>query len=624
MLSISSLTYLIANRPIFQDASVTLMDKWKVGIVGANGAGKSTLFKLIMGELGIDSGAIEVNNRFSMGMIRQDMPDGDISLLDVVLAADKERAELLAASEIEEDPYKIGEIYTRLSDIDAYTAPARASAILAGLGFREEQLQDPMSSLSGGWRMRVALAAALFQQPDILLLDEPTNHLDLEAIMWLENYLMSYPKMLLVISHDRELLNKCTDHIVHVENKQLTLYTGNYDSFEKERAEKRGLQQKMYEKQQAQRAHMQKFVDRFRAKASKATQAQSRLKALEKMDMVSAVIADRTTKFTFPQPEELPPPLISISDVDLGYGKDKPVLTGVDERIDMDDRIALLGANGNGKSTLIKFIAGRLKARCGGMHHATKLRIGYFSQHQTDEMDMDSTPFMEMTRLMRGDMESGVRGKLGRFGFGKTLQETRIGDLSGGEKARLLFALISYNAPHLLLLDEPTNHLDIDAREALVQALTEYEGAVVIVSHDPSMVERVADRLWLVKDGKVQNFKGDLADYRQLVVENRRQEKSAEKKAKKGPSQKELRAQAAAKRKEFAHLYKDVEVAEKELSQLNKKKKELEMQMADPAFYDDTDKLQDAQFEYGRLLKDIEEVEATWLAAQEAYEEVSA
>jgi ATP-binding cassette subfamily F protein 3 len=624
MLTIRNLSYSIAGRPILDDTGATLMSGWKVGVVGANGAGKSTLFKLIAGELMADGGIIELGNRLSMGMIRQDLPDGDIALLDVVLAADTERTRLLEQAETETEPYAIADIHTRLNDIDAYTAPARASAILGNLGFDEEQLNDPMSSLSGGWRMRVALAAALFQQPDVLLLDEPTNHLDLEAIIWLESYLASYPNTLLVISHDRELLNKCTDHVVHVEHKKLTVYTGNYDDFERERAEKRGLQQKMHEKQEAQRAHMQSFVDRFRAKASKARQAQSRLKALEKMDMVSAVIADRTTAFTFPQPEELPPPLLTIDHVDLGYGKDDPVLTNINDYIDMDDRIALLGANGNGKSTLIKAIAGRLKPRQGELRHAPKLRIGYFSQHQAEEMDMNSTPFMEMAKLMKGQAEPGVRGKLGRFGFSKTLQENRIGDLSGGEKARLLFALISYDAPHLLLLDEPTNHLDIDAREALVQALLAYQGAVVMVSHDPSMVERVADRLWLVKDGRVKAYDGDLESYRQLVIDTKRQgrkSKKSEKQQEVGPSPKEIRAKTAAKRKEFSALYEQVTTAEKAVSGLLRQKKEIEAQLADPAVYEDAEKARDLQFTYGKLLAEIEPLEEKWLAAQSAYEE---
>ncbi len=619
MLNISHLTYRIANRPILEDANLSVMGGWKLGVVGQNGAGKSTLFKLITGELVGDGGDIEMNSRNTIGYIRQDLPDGNITLMDVVLAADKERADLMARSETEEDPYKLAEIHTRLNDIEAYTAPARAASILSGMGFTDEQIKGSMSALSGGWKMRVALGAALFQQPDLLLLDEPTNHLDLEAIMWLENYLANYPNTLMMISHDRDLLNKCTDHIAHIEHKGMTLYTGNYDDFERERAQKRGLQQKMYEKQQAERDKMLKFIERFRANANKAKQAQSRIKALERMDMVNAVAAERSVTFSFPQPDELPPPVISIANASLGYGNDEPVLKNIDARIDMDDRIALLGANGNGKSTLIKAIAGKLKPKFGSVHQANKVRIGYFSQHQTDELDVNSTPFIEMSRLMKGNAEAGVRSKLGRFGFNKTLQDNRIGDLSGGEKARLLFALISYNAPHVLLLDEPTNHLDIDAREALVKALNSYEGAVVIVSHDPSMVERVADRLWLVQDGKVQAFDGDLESYRQLIIEQRRQEKKS-KKPNKGPSKKELREQAAARRKQFAPIYKKVEEAEKELSRLNKKKKELETQMAQPDFYDDSEAVQDAQFAYGQLMRDIEQAEAEWLNAQEAFD----
>ena len=622
MLTLSRLTYRIMNRPLLEDTGLTLMHGWKTGLVGANGTGKSTLFKLITGELAADGGDIELNQNMSVGIIRQDLPDNNTLLLDVVLAADTERARLLHQADTEIDPYKLAEVHTRLNDIDAYSAPARAASILAGLGFSEAQMHGPMSALSGGWRMRVALGAALFQQPDLLLLDEPTNHLDLEAIMWLESYLQSYPHSILLISHDRELLNTCTDHIVHLENKKLTLYTGNYDTFARERAAKRQLQQKLHDKQQAERAHIQKFIDRFRAKASKAKQAQSRLKTLERMEFVGAVASERHVEFQFPQPNELPPPLLAISGADIGYNN-TPVLHNVDERIDMDDRIALLGANGNGKSTLIKFLAGRLKPLRGGLDHASKLRIGYFSQHQTDELDVTSTPYAEMARLCRGNPEAGVRGKLGRFGFGKALQDTQISNLSGGEKARLLFALMSVNAPHLLLLDEPTNHLDIDAREALVQALLAYEGAVVMVSHDPSMVERVADRLWLVHDGRVAPYDGDLASYRQLVMTQRQQEKRSknqQNKPEKGPTKKELRAQAAAKRIQFAPLYKKIETAEAELTKLNKRKKELETTMADPGFYDDAAAAQDAQFAYGKLLRDIETAEAAWLEASDAYE----
>ncbi len=532
MLSVTNLTYKIGARTIIEDGNVTVMDGWKVGVIGLNGAGKSTLFKLIAGDLQADGGTVSVSSKHRLGMVRQDIPETDTPLIDLVIAANAELAQLMRDAETETDPYKIADIHTRLFEIDAYSAPSRAAVLLTGLGFREDQLNEPFSSFSGGWRMRVALAAALFVEPEILLLDEPTNHLDLEAIMWLEAYLIGYPHTLLIISHDRELLNKCVDHVIHVDKKKLSMHTGNYDTFERERALKLGLQQKMHEKQTAQRAHMQAFIDRFKAKASKARQAQSRMKALEKMDVVDAVIADRAIRFSFPQPEKLAPPLIAIKKAAVGYTEGKPILKRVHESIDMDDRIALLGANGNGKSTLIKLIAGKLGVMDGEIVRSGKLRIGYFSQHQTDELDVNSTPYEEMAKLFlkKGDVkESVVRAKLGAFGFSRDLADNKISALSGGEKARLLFAFMSFDAPHLLLLDEPTNHLDIDAREALVQALNDYNGAVVIVSHDPSMVERVADRLWLVKDGAVSDFEGDLNDYRKFTIQSRREERKEEK-----------------------------------------------------------------------------------------------
>ena len=622
VLTVTNLTYRVENRPILENTGFTAMNKWRVGVVGANGSGKSTLLKLIAGDLHMDAGEISLQRGLNLGMIKQDMPDDSMSLLDVVLSADKRRSALMHQVENEKDPYKLADIHEQLHAIDAYTGPARASSILSGLGFTTEQLSDPLSSLSGGWRMRVALAAALFQQPDVLLLDEPTNHLDIEGIMWLENYLANYPHTLLIVSHDREILNKCTDHILHVEEKALTMYTGNYDTFERERAERRAPQQKMHEKQQAQKAHMESFINRFRAKASKAKQAQSRIKMLERMEFVGAVADEHQLSFSFPEAEDIPPPLIALNEVTLGYGNNPPVLKGVDDRIDMDDRIALLGANGNGKSTLLKFIAGRLKAKAGGMHQSKKLRIGYFSQHQTDELNVDSTPFQEMQLLMKGG-EAGARGRLGQFGFNKSLQDTPIKNLSGGEKSRLLFALISYNAPHLLILDEPTNHLDIGAREALMQALNTYNGAVLIVSHDPYMVERVADRLWLVQDGKVTDFDGDLRTYREMVVQNRRDQKRDERNSKTsddGLTAKEQRVKAAEARKKLVPLKKEVEKAAKLVDKLTEKKKDIEAQLADPAIYDDNDTVKDLQFDYGQLLKEIDQAEAAWLEAETALE----
>jgi len=601
MLTVSNLTYKIGTRTILDECAVTILDNWKVGVVGLNGAGKSTLFKLIAGELMPDGGTVEMSAKQRIGMVRQDIPEVETSLLDLVLEANEEMADLWKKTETEEDPNKIADIYQRLSDMDAYSAPSKASRLLTGLGFTEEQLSEPFSSFSGGWRMRVALAAALFVEPEILLLDEPTNHLDLEAIMWLENYLANYPYTLLIISHDREVLNKCIDHVIHVDCQKLKMYTGNYDTFERERAEALGLQQKMHEKQKAQRAHMQKFVDRFKAQASKATQAQSRMKALEKMDIVDAVISARAVHFTFPNPKEISSPMISIDKVDVGYTEGNPILKNIYESIDNDDRIALLGANGNGKSTLIKLIADKLQPMKGEVRRPSKLRIGYFSQHQTEELDVSSTPYQEMFKLMRKNIpdvkEPKVRAKLGAFGFSKELADNKIASLSGGEKARLLFAFMSFDAPHLLLLDEPTNHLDIDAREALVQALNNYEGAIVIVSHDPNMVERVANRLWIVKRRDQRKKNKEKRDKATALVAAAPTPNSAETKSATNPQA--------------------LEKLENKITKLEAQKTELETLMSAEGFYTkpnaDTAKVQE---KHTQVVADLETVEAEWLEAQ--------
>ncbi|MBU6234725.1 MAG: ATP-binding cassette domain-containing protein [Alphaproteobacteria bacterium] len=612
MLSLANLSYKIGARTIINETSLNIMDNWKVGIVGVNGAGKSTLFKLISGDLKPDNGTVSMSARQRMGMVRQDIPETDTPLIDLVLSANEEMTRLMKLTETETDPNKLADIYQQLADMDAYAAPAKAAILLKGLGFQEHQLTEPFSSFSGGWRMRVALASALFVEPEILLLDEPTNHLDLEAIMWLENYLINYPHTLLIISHDRDLLNKCIDHVVHVDKGELTLYTGNYDTFERERTMRLGLQQKMHEKQQAERAHMQAFVDRFKAKASKARQAQSRMKALEKMDIVDAVIATRAVQFTFPSPEgKIPSPMLSIQHADIGYTEGKPVLRNVYESIDLDDRIALLGTNGNGKSTLMKLIAGRLSAMKGDVLRAGKLRIGYFSQHQTEELDIESTPYRELRQLMAKEnpdvKEHVVRAKLGAFGFGRELADNRIGALSGGEKARLLFAFMSFDAPHMLLLDEPTNHLDIDAREALVRALNDYEGAIVIVSHDPTMVERVADRLWIVRNGKVDDFDGDLDDYRQFIIDSAREARKSERKAKEKSDKPKAEKSKGPKRS-----LGDIEA---DIDRLTQEKEKLEAKMADPTVYNDPKKAAAAKADYERISAELEKQEAAFLAA---------
>ncbi len=636
MLSFSNLSYKIGARTIIGDASLNIMDGWKVGVIGQNGAGKSTLFKLIAGVLTPDGGTIAINAKQRLGWVRQDIDESDTPLLDMVLAAHEEMAALWHATETEQDPNKLGDIYERLGELDAYAAPAKAATLLTGLGFKESQLKEPFSSFSGGWRMRVALAAALFVEPEILLLDEPTNHLDLEAIMWLETYLAAYPHTLLIISHDRDMLNKCIDHVVHVDKAQLTLYTGNYDTFERERAMKLGLQQKMHDKQQAERAHMQAFVDRFKAKASKAAQAQSRMKALEKMDIVDAVIAERAIRFVFPNPDgKIPSPMLSVNHADIGYTADKPILKRVHENIDLDDRIALLGANGNGKSTLIKLIAGKLDPLKGDIFRSNKLKIGYFSQHQTEELDVAATPYQEMQKLMLRKnpvaAEHQIRARLGAFGFTKDMMDNRIAQLSGGEKARLLFAFMSFDGPHLLILDEPTNHLDIDAREALVQALNNYDGAVIIVSHDPTMVERVADRLWLVKDGAVSDFEGDLEDYRKFTIQAKRDSAKAEKKEKRKSEAGKWKLESGGEnsatntssfppptfssspRKLNNKQQRAFELAEREIARLTKEKTKLEAQMADPSFYADAAQVTATQKTYAQISQDLAGHEAVWL-----------
>ena len=600
MLFINDLTYRIAGRTLLEKASLTVGAKARVGLVGPNGTGKSTLFKLIAGQISADGGDISMIKGASMGMVRQDMPDDDTPLIDIVLAADTERDALFKEAETCEDPDRIGYIYTRLDEIDAYGAPSRAAQILNGLGFEDKFQSQPISSFSGGWRARVALAAALFRKPNLLLLDEPTNHLDFEAMIWLENFLQRYSETLIVISHDREILNKTVDTIVHLENQKLVLYTGTYDEFERRRAERMLGQAALRDKQLAQKAHMQAFVDRFGATASKARQAQSRLKAIQKMDIVDAVMADRVTRFEFPEPEELKSPLITIDSVSAGYG-DKVVLKNLNLRIDADDRIALLGANGNGKSTLVKLISGRLAAMKGDVHKSGKLRVGYFAQFQTDELDVKETPFEVMRAAMKSVPEHRIRASLGAFGFDKHKADTKVGELSGGEKARLLFCLMSFDAPHIMLLDEPTNHLDMDAREALMQALNNYKGAVILVSHDPHLVECVADRLWLVADGGCKSYDEDLDAYKVHVVQQRKKEREA---AKQDARNKEP-ASAPSENKKLSKSEKQAAKLEQKITDLAARKDAMENEIANVSSNGDAKQLKDLTISYQQLQEQL-------------------
>jgi len=626
MLHINDLTYRIQGEALFERASVAVNKGERAGLVGRNGSGKTTLLKLVAGELQPDEGAISLPRGLSMGKVAQDAPSGRTSLIDTVLAADKERSALLGELECAEAPQRIAELHERLATIQAASAPARAARILAGLGFDEAAQQRPCGEFSGGWRMRVALAALLFAAPDLLLLDEPTNHLDLEASLWLESFLKSYPGTLVLVSHDRDLLNRVVDRIIHLEGRKLTPYNGNYDRFERTRRERLEHQAASNAKLLAQRKHMQGFIDRFRYKASKARQAQSRLKALERMEPIAAVAEDRTVTFQFPEPAALAPPIIRLEEASVGYSVGQPVLSQLNLRLDMDDRIALLGANGNGKSTLAKLLAGRLDPFDGHTIRAGKLKVGYFAQDQAEELDLTASPLEHLRRLSPRETDTKLRAQLGRFGFGVGRAEVAAGNLSGGEKARLLFALMSREAPHLLLLDEPTNHLDVDSRQALIQALGAYSGAVVLVSHDPHLVELVADRLWLVAEGRVATFEGDMEDYRQHLLAQRRAERGRMRGDKpageNGPSRKDKRRAAAEARAAVADQRRAVKEAERRIDRLTKEKEALEARLADPQVYNGpTAKLQSLQVKHGKIKTAIAAAEDAWLAAQAALAE---
>ena len=615
MLKISNISYSVEGRPLFDGASATIPDGHKVGLVGRNGTGKTTLFRLIRTELALEGGSLSLPSRAQIGGVAQEVPSNDVSLIDTVLAAHSERASLLAEAETATDPIRIADIQTRLSDIDAWSAEARAASILKGLGFDSEKQALPCSAFSGGWRMRVALAGVLFAQPDLLLLDEPTNYLDLEGAIWLESYLAKYPHTVMIISHDRGLLNRSVGSILHLEDRKLTFYNGAYDTFAKTRAARLATAEAEAKKQASRRAHLQSYVDRFRYKADKARQAQSRLKAIARLEPITRPQEAALRRFSFPEPEELSPPILRVEDGIVGYDG-TAVLSKLDLRIDQDDRIALLGQNGEGKSTLAKLISDRLTPMAGRVVRSSKLRIGYFAQHQVDELHIDETPLDHIRRLRPAKTPAQLRAILGGFGIGAEQTETLVGRLSGGQKARLSLLLATLDAPHMLILDEPTNHLDIESREGLVEALTAYSGAVILISHDMHLLSLVADRLWLVKDGKVTPYEEDLETYRKDLL-------STEKPTtQKSPSKPKPRR---ASRDEILALRSEVRKCEDRLEKLNAMRDKLAEKLADPALYEDAriGELATWNSKYAEVMDALERAENLWMAAQDKLEKAS-
>ena len=629
MLQITNLVYDAYGRRFFNDANLTLTPGTKAGLVGLNGVGKSTLFKLILGHAQPGGGEITTPKAWRIASVDQEIAASPQHLIDAVLALDTRRANLLKALETA-DPLHQAEIHHDLYAIGADRAPSKAAEILSGLGFSTTDLTRPISDFSGGWRMRAALAGALLAEPDLLLLDEPTNYLDLEGALWLEARLKRYPNAALMISHDRDLLNESVDAIVHVAGQKLDLYTGNYDTFERMRAEKARLNAANSAKQEAERAHLQAFVDRFRAKASKAAQAQSRMKRLEKLPPIATTIADRVAPFMIPSPEkELAPPILRLDDVSVGYG-DSIILRHITMRLDPDDRIGVLGVNGAGKSTFAKLLAGALKESHGDHWRDRRMTTAWFHQHQIEAMDPEDTPLEMIRRARPEETEARRRARLGNFGMTADKVETKVKDLSGGERARLLLNIVSIDGPHLLILDEPTNHLDIDSRRALLDALNDYEGAVLMITHDRSLIEMVADKLWLVNDGTVKTYNGSMDDYAKLVIERaktatRGDDETGKKEGGGNVNSKEARKAAAAARNAIAPLKKKADDLEKQIEATGNQIKLVDLKLADPDLYvKDPPKAVAFGKDKAKLEETLVKLEADWMIAAEAYETAKA
>jgi ATP-binding cassette subfamily F protein 3 len=633
LLVISDITIRMAGRVLMQHADLTVDPGRRIGLVGRNGAGKSTLFKAITGALPLDGGDIRLARSARMAQVKQEAPSGPQSLLETVLEGDEERSALMAeAEDPTTEPMRLAEVHDRLHAIGAEAAPARAATILAGLGFDAATQLRPVDEFSGGWRMRVALATALFANPDLLLLDEPTNHLDLEATLWLETWLAKFPGACLLISHDRGLLDRCVDSIAHLDQGKISLTPGGFDEFVRIRTERAMQQKAQNEKVADQKAHLQAFVDRFRAKASKAKQAQSRLKAIAKLPQIESVVEDHATRFNFPEPASMSPPILTMENVSCGYDG-KALLRNISIRVDMEDRIALLGANGNGKSTLAKLIAGRMETMGGKVFRGPKLRVGFFAQHQEEELIEHETPIDHMQRALPQATVQQVRGQLARFGLDADRANTKVSACSGGEKARLLLALATRDAPQLLILDEPTNHLDIDAKDALVRALGAFTGAVLLITHDPNLVELVADQLWLVADGLVKPYDGDMDEYRQFLAERARitgrPAGRGDATGMKGGGEPGIghnsRKKQIDQKAVLAPLRKQAKAAETKMAKLAEEQKKIETQLANPAIYQPhrTADLISAKTRFSDLMRETKAAEAEWLAAEEALEAAS-
>ena len=625
MLKVSNLTYQIGGKVLLEDASAVVPGHHKVGLAGRNGTGKSTLLRLIAGEIGPDSGSVELQKGIRIGKVSQKTPEGSLSPRDFVIAADTERSGLLKEAEHAREADRIAEIQIRLTDIGAAAAPARASAILAGLGFDEEAQLRPLGTFSGGWRMRAALASTLFLEPDLLLLDEPSNHLDLESRLWLESHLRTYPGTIILVSHDRRLLNSIVDTVIHLEMRQLVTYGGNYDKFETVRRQRAAGREADIRNQDAKRRHLQKFVDRFRYKATKARQAQSKLKALERMEKIEPLPPDESTVFRLPQPEPLAPPVMTLDEVTVGYTPRTPVLAGLSLRIDQGDRIALLGGIGNGKSTLLRLLKGELEPLSGTLRRSPGIRVGYFQQQQTEAFDPGRSACQELGRLMPSANDSDIRSRLGSFGISRMRADAAVGSLSGGELARLLLACVTHNAPHLLLLDEPTNHLDMESREALVEAVNEFEGAVVLVTHDLHFVELCAEQIWVADRGRCRPFNGDINDYGQSVLAARRTAGgTGQDRRQRGKAQNRRiagRRESALRRNRTAGFRREAARAESLAKELGEKKAAIERKLAEPSLYaGPASEIARLGRELSEIKRSIAAAEMSWLEAEEQIE----